>query len=168
MKKRIRQFILFTIVLIFLYFVINILFGWFANEQWKHRRCTFGDRNLAIKRKVFVKDLVFKSNFDLAYLNVYIEKGHKFSFFSLNDINIINDYYPYQVSLDKMDTINNVVYEVVNYEKFDYVNNNVLDVLLYLQKPYFTDTIVLKIIKFNKFRDSVGYVKIWDKDLIKK
>ena len=170
MKKKIKLGVIILIIIFFLYFLSNLFFGWFAHEPWKYRRCTFGDKNLALKRKVFVKELVYKSNFNLAYFNIYIEYGHKFGIFSSNDINIIDhsDYYPYQVSLNNMDTINNVIYEVVNYDQFDYVNNNVLDVSLYLHEPLLKDTLLLKIIKFDKSRDSVGYIKIWDMDVIKK
>ncbi len=144
--------------------LINSYFGWYGYERWKYRRVTYGDIRQSVSRKVFVKKLMYESNVDLKYFKVYLEKGYWCGYDKLDDTRFENtSKYPYQVSFNNGDTIKNVVFNISNYNKFDSIDNNILNVCVYLEKPYLKDTIVLKIIKFDGSKDSIGYIKVWDK-----
>ena len=129
----------------------------------ENRRITFGDKETSKIRKVFIKDLNYKSNVDLKYFNVYIEKGFWWDPWDIKKSVFKNSTtYPYQVSFKNSDTLVRGIYEIINKQQFDSIDNNILDVCIFLKEPYLKDTITLKIVKFDKYRDSIGYVKIWE------
>lgn len=157
--------IMFSLVLLIL---INSYFGWYGYERWKFRKGTYGDKKESIERGVFIKDLNYISNLDLKYFKVYFERGFKCGKHSLYETNInFKTNYPYQISMNTTDTINNVYFEIVNYYNFDSINNEMLDICLFTEAPVLKDTIYLKAIRFDKKRDSIGYIKIWDKNMTK-
>lgn len=163
MKKIIYVFLTVVIIYLLLCFV-NSYFGWYGYQQWKYRRESDGDKAESVKRKAFISDLNYKSNLDLTYFSAFIEKGYRCDYHSIDDTRFINDTkYPYQVSLKKFDSIVNGVFTVVNPERFDSINNEILNTCIYLNKPYIKDTIVIKISKFDRSNDSIGYIKIWNK-----
>lgn len=162
--KVIFKILLISLIIYAVWILLNLYFGWYGNEQWKYRRITYGDKNLSIKRNVFVKNLAFKSSISLNDFKVFIEKGHKYDFNGVDKIRLINNSkYPYQVSMSRADTLNKFIYSIVNYNKFDSIDNKFLNYCVYLDKPYLKDTIVLKIIKLYGSNDSIGYIKVWDK-----
>jgi hypothetical protein len=161
--KIIFKILLISVILYFSVALINSYFGWYGYERWKYRKGTYGDKTESLRRGVYIKDLKYISNVDLSYFKVYIEKGYWCSYSSLEETRFKeNIKYPFQVSLKTSDSIKNVVYKIVNYNKFDSINNNILDICVYLSKPSLKDTIILKIIKFDKSQDSIGYIKVWD------
>ncbi|WP_140487100.1 hypothetical protein [Flavobacterium sp. GSA192] len=154
------KFFLFLITIFSLLFFFSNTVGWYGYEKWKDRRSTFGNKNEAIERGVFVKDLNYFSSIKLKEFNVYIERGYRYGYFNEKDTRIIKkDKYPYQLCFNLIDTINNYNYDYVNYIDFDTIDLN-----LYLKKAILEKTLYLKIQEFkNNKWDSIGYIKVWDK-----
>ena len=168
MKKSKYKFILILILMLLVTYlvlmIINSYFGWYGYERWKYRMGTYGDKIESVNRGVFIKDLNYNSNIDLNYFKIYIEKGYWCGFHNLEETRFENKTkYPFQISLKSCDTIKNVIFNVINSEQYDSINNEILDVCIYLKEPRLKDTLWLKITTFDKKRDSIGYIKVWDK-----
>jgi uncharacterized SAM-binding protein YcdF (DUF218 family) len=163
-----RSIITNCLIIFFIVLVFSVLsssfFGWFGYEKWKYRRSTFGNKAEAIERGVFVRELNYHSNINLKNFHVYIEKVFKYGYLTSSNTRLINeDKYPYQLTFNIEDTINNFNYDYVNHEDFDSIDLN-----LYLDKPYLEKLLILKVEKYNNNQwDSIGYIKVWDKKIIK-
>lgn len=143
------------------YIALNVFFGgWYGYEKWKPRRSTFGNKNEAIERKVFVKDLNYKSSVQVDSFSVFIEKGFRYGFTSSSVTRLVEDGWPYQVSFIEKKGKNDINYYIINGKDFGSIDN----LNLYLKKPYLKDTLFIGINKchLNKW-DSIGYIKVWDK-----
>lgn len=162
--KSFIKLIIFLIVLFITIFLLNTYFGWYGYEQWKHRRDTYGNKRESIKRKVFIKNLNYKSTHSLVGFNVYLERGYWFGFHDMNETRYKSTMYPYQVSFngigkDKFLSISNLnEFDSISNESFERPN-------IYLDKKILEDTVILKIMDY-KTRDSIGFIKIWDKDAL--
>ena len=159
--------ILFIVLILNIYNIALFLDGIYVPERLTDRKVTSEEKDWSKKRNVFVKDLNYVSTIKLKYFNVYIEKGFWFDPWNINK-SVFNKStnYPYQVSFSSVDTIIAKPYctfKIVNIHQFDSIQNDLLeDSCVYLKNPKLEDTLVLKIIRFDKKRDSIGYVKIWE------
>jgi len=131
------------------------------------RKVTYGDKKWSEERKVFIKNLNYDSSIKLKGFNVYLEKGFWFDPWNINkSVFNKNTNYPYQISFTAVDTLiaePYAIFKIVNIQKFDSIDNEFLkDACVYLKKPKLKDTLILKIIKLDQKRDSIGYVKVWE------
>lgn len=159
--------VLFFILLLNIYRIATFIDEIYVPERLNERKVTFGDKEWSKNRKVFIKDLNYISSIELKHFNVYIEKGFWFNPWD-RDKSVFNKNtnYPYQISFSKGDTIiakPYSVFKILNIKKFDSIDNELLDdTCVYLKNAKLQDTLLLKIIKFDGKRDSIGYVKIWE------
>lgn len=158
MKKYVSIFGV-IIVCVVIYFLSTI--GWWGYEKWKYRRTTFGNKTESVERKVFVKDLEYFSSIKLENFSVYIEKGFKYGYLGDYQTRLLeNDKYPYQITfIDKMG-LNNISFYIINKEKFKLLSSSSIT----LKDAYLRDTLLIGIDKYTKQWDSIGYIKVWDKD----
>jgi hypothetical protein len=159
--------VLFIIVILNIYNIALFIDQIYVPERLTERKVTFGDNKLSKDRNVYVKDLNYISSIKLNHFDTYIEKGFWFDPWDINKtVFNKNTNYPYQISFSKVDTTiakPYCVFKIVNIRQFDSLDNKLLDdACVYLKKPKLEDTLVLKIIQFDKKRDSIGYIKIWE------
>ena len=156
----------------FIYFILwfsSSFFGWYGYEKWKYRRCTYGNRDESIERKVFIKDLGVISNIKLDSFNIYIERGFKYGYHSSEKTRFeINGSFPFQISFTDRTNSNNTVYYITQYKKSE---NDSIAETLYLKKPFIKDTLIIgietcKVISEEPYEiewDSIGYIKVFEK-----
>jgi len=150
------------------YLIYYTPLSWYAYEEWKYRTGTRGDKQEAITRKVFIKDLNYKSTIELKDFTIYIERGFRFGYHGYDETRFVEDgNYRYQVSLNHLSSPKEskehyIVFEINNPAQFDSINPDSNAISVFLKEPHLKDTITLKIINYYAPRDSIGYVKIWE------
>lgn len=165
-KKALNILILLSIALAVLIIFSSTIFGWYGYEKWKYRRDTYGDVQESKDRNVFVKKLNFYSNVEIDNFKCYIEKGYWFGKNSMNDTDFKFTKFPYQISFNGIG--NNRYLQISNTNVFDSITNEDFQrPNIYLVNRELKDTLILKIMGY-KNRDSIGYIKIWDKDVVGK
>lgn len=164
-----KYLIIIALVITVIYFIIYLsssAVGWYGYDKWKYRRSTLGNKVESIQRKVFIKDLKYSSNIDLDSFNIYIEKGFRYGYNSSQVTRLLKkDKFPYQICYNiKTDTIN--IYEFDD----NFISNKYDSIpsVYFLQGPKLEDPFTIKISRLqNKKWDSIGYITIWDKDVVK-
>ena len=115
---------------------------------------------------MFVKDLKYYSTIKLKEFNAYIEKGFRYGYFSSEQTRFLKDeIFPYQLchSEIQLDTLNIYSFESNINTPYDSIS------LLFLKTPKLEKEYVIKVSKLvNKKWDSIGYIKVWDKEVIQK
>lgn len=163
-----KGFIIIISLVVFICIILIYLssaIGWYGYEKWKHRRSSFGNKTESIQRKVFVKELQYSSNVKLDSFNIYVEKGFKYGYHNENDTRLIEKgNFPYQISFTETVGLNIINYYVLNKEKYDSISGTTI----YLKNKYLSDTLLIGINKYTTKWDSIGYIKVWDKDITKK
>ncbi|CAM1365497.1 conserved hypothetical protein [Tenacibaculum sediminilitoris] len=168
MKKIIRIIILIFSIGIIVYLIIgriNRYVGWDGREQWKYRRSTHGNIKESIERKIMIKELNFESNLDSFKFDCYIEKGFTYSKKSMFETDTsLKSKFPYQISFPTGLRIGETSYilPISNAKLFDSISSELLGPQVFLKRPQLKDTLILKIIEFDKNRKEVGYIKVWE------
>lgn len=163
-------------VIVIAYFLILPFLNWFIGyhgyEKEKIRRNSWGDIQESKTRGAFVKKLNFIYNIksdsaNVDSLNIFIEKGYKFGYFSANetDFKLDKTNFPFQISHTERTNHNLVVYNFTNLKDLDSIGENGI---IYLKNPTFKDTLFMTVESFrldkgNAKWDSIGYVKVFEK-----
>lgn len=156
------------------YFVVlplaNWYFGYHGYEKEKHRRNTWGDIEASKTRKAFVKKLHYtpyltSDTINVDSLNIFIEKGFKYGFFSAGKTNfeLGKTNYPFQISHTERANHNLVVYYFANLKKGDSIGEHRI---IYLKTPKIKDTLLMTVeswrLEEGKAKwDSIGYIKVY-------
>ena len=167
MKKAKIIFIVLVILMliIFISHFLSPLVGWYGYEQYKYRRLTYGNRKESVERKVFVKSLSHSSSIDTIPFEIYIEKGYKYGYNNSKSTRFVTDSkFPFQISFTDEIGKNNISYYLINKEEYDSID----EMNIYLKEPLLKDTLLVGIQKYTNKWDSIGYIKVWDKDVVKK
>jgi hypothetical protein len=160
-----KSFFAFGIIICLVFYFLSTI-GWWGYEKWKPRRSTFGNIKESVDRKVFIRKMNYTSSLELKNFNVYIERGFRYGYFSSEQTRLLkNDKFPFQLCYNQIeiDTINNYSFESNINTPYDSIS------VLFLKNPKLEKEYVIKISKLvSKKWDSIGYIKVWDKDVVKK
>ena len=157
------------------YFIILPFLNWFIGyhgyEKEKFRRNTWGDIHESKARKAFVKKLnlipyITSDTINSDSLNIFIEKGYKYGFFSGEETNfeLGKTNYPFQISQTERTNHNLVVYKFSSFKKSDSIGEHGN---IYLRYPKIKDTLFMTVeswrLENGKAKwDSIGYIKVFE------
>jgi hypothetical protein len=175
-NRSLRRIFKIVVVIGIAYFLILPFLNWFIGyhgyEKEKFRRNSWGDIQESKTRGVFVKKLNFiylvkSDTVNVDSLNVFIEKGYKFGYFSANETNskLEKTNFPFQISQTERTNHNLVVYNFTNLKNLDSIGENGI---IYLKNPTIKDTLFMTVEGFRlengkALWDSIGYVKVFEK-----
>lgn len=150
---------------------LNWFIGYHGYEKEKIRKNTWGDIRESKYRDAFQKKLKFISyiNCDTIHsdsINIYIEKGYKYGYFSYDKTNfeLGKTKYPFQISHTERTNHNLVTYSFIESQKFDSIGDYNI---VYLKESKIKDTLKMKVECWNLVKgktvwDSIGFIKVFE------